>query len=135
MKEKAGATYHERFLILHKCIKNDQSKQSSPNCVEKIPTTRKCYYWSCKSQKFLTLKRSNLALSKEDEEDKDDENFNEATVNRKWKSRKVEITSNPVVLNGNCQITKRKLAVYLVAYFVSIYYFFPTYPFANESMK
>ncbi|EJW77240.1 hypothetical protein WUBG_11852, partial [Wuchereria bancrofti] len=47
------------------------------NCVEKIPTARKCYYWPCKSQDFLTLKRSNLMLPKENE-DKDDENYNEA---------------------------------------------------------
>ncbi|VDN82850.1 unnamed protein product [Brugia pahangi] len=75
-------------LYLYSCIYNSMADMSQSNCfiklvqncVEKIPTTRKCYYWPCKSQDFLTLKRSNLILPKEDEEDKDDEDYNEATL-------------------------------------------------------
>ncbi|KAL3998701.1 hypothetical protein ACH3XW_16090 [Acanthocheilonema viteae] len=113
MKEKPGATYRDRFLILRKCIENDRSNQNNSentintikilrlylysciynsiadmsqdscfnklvrNCVEKNPTTRKCYYWSCKSEDFLILKRSNLILSKKDEENDDDQNITE----------------------------------------------------------
>lgn len=43
--------------------------------MEGTPTSRKCYYWSCKSEDFLTLKRANLLLSEKDEENADGEDF------------------------------------------------------------
>ncbi|KAK6114584.1 hypothetical protein QQG55_56700 [Brugia pahangi] len=125
-------------LYLYSCIYNSMADMSQSNCfiklvqncVEKIPTTRKCYYWPCKSQDFLTLKRSNLILPKEDEEDKDDEDYNEAKNSYdgdhktgKWKSSRVQITNNSVTPNGNSQIMKQKFAVYFIA-FVSITKYF-----------
>uniref|UniRef100_A0A915Q450 Uncharacterized protein n=1 Tax=Setaria digitata TaxID=48799 RepID=A0A915Q450_9BILA len=50
------------------------------NCVEKNPTTRNCYYWPCKSNNFLTLKRSNVRLEKGDEENEDEEHLDLADM-------------------------------------------------------
>uniref|UniRef100_A0A0R3RPF7 Transmembrane protein n=1 Tax=Elaeophora elaphi TaxID=1147741 RepID=A0A0R3RPF7_9BILA len=70
-------------LYLYSCIYNNMADMSQDscfsklvrNCVEKSPTTRKCYYWSCKNENFLTLKRSNVFLPQEALENDDDGNL------------------------------------------------------------
>lgn len=47
--------------------------------MEKSPTAQKCYYWSCKSEDFLTLRRSNVLLPKVAEENDDIKKFIEAS--------------------------------------------------------
>ncbi|VDO38973.1 unnamed protein product [Onchocerca flexuosa] len=80
------------------------------NCVEKTPTARKCYYWRCKSRDFLTLKKSNIDLAKEDEENEDEENFNKTILNgvEDWKTSKFSKLGNYQAMNLN-------FAIWLVA--------------------
>ncbi|VDK77160.1 unnamed protein product [Litomosoides sigmodontis] len=125
-------------LYLYSCIYNSMVDMSQGscfnklvrNCVERSPTTRKCYYWPCKSAKFLTLKRSNILLSKKDEENSDDEGFGELTNDdnddeaKVWKSNIVRVTSNSLITgNGNFRELKWKFTILLIVYLHFIHLF------------
>ncbi|KAM3720691.1 ADP-ribosylation factor-binding protein [Dirofilaria immitis] len=118
-------------LYLYSCIYSsmiDMSQSSCfnklvQNCVEKNPTTRKCYYWRCKSRDFLTLKKSNIDLAVEDEENEDEENSNKAIVNRigNWKTSNLEITSVSIIKNGCYQAINLNFLIYLADIFLSLF--------------